>query len=346
MKITFKHIFALVIILIALFFLFFFPSCKNNKTGPLQTVFNEGFIQGTTYHITYLSPDGKDYHTEITKTLHEFDKSLSTFDSTSVISRINRNDSTVCVDSLFQVVFLVAKEVSEKTDGAFDITVGPLVRKWGFYNKHKTTVTQAMIDSILPFIGYQKVRLEKNKIHKDNPAIVLDANAIAQGFSCDIIAQLLDKKGVKNYMVEIGGEIKTRGKSPRGDAWKVGINQPIEDSTSTVNELQEIIRLTDMGLATSGNYRKFYYHNGKKYAHEIDPHTGYPVTHNLLSATIIEKDAITADAYATACMVMGLEKSLQLIEQLPDIEGYFIYKDKNGDNQTVYSRGFEKFIEK
>lgn len=345
MKIAFKHIFALIIIAIALIFLFLVPSCKNPQDS-LQKVFNEGFIQGTTYHITYLSPDGKDYHTEITKTLHEFDKSLSTFDSTSIISRINRNDSTVCVDSLFQVVFLVAKEVSEKTDGAFDITVGPLVRKWAFYNKHKTTVTQAMIDSLLPIIGYQKVRIEKNKIHKDNPAIILDANAIAQGFSCDIIALLLDKKGVENYMVEIGGEIKTRGKSPRGDAWKVGINQPIDDSTSTVSELQEIVRLNDVGLATSGNYRKFYYHNGKKYAHEIDPHTGYPVTHNLLSATIIAKDAITADAYATACMVMGLEKSLRLIEQLPDIEGYFIYKYDKKNTRTIYTKDFAKYLNK
>ncbi len=320
-------------------------ACKPKQATDFETIKLEGFVQGSTYHITYMDSLGRDLHTEIKAELKKFDQSMSVFDSSSVISRINRNEEGVQADSIFIEVFKKALEVSEKTDGAFDMTVGPLVRMWGFNNGQKITVTQTMVDSVKEFIGYRKASLNGTQLIKDDPRISLDANAIAQGYSCDLIAKFLEDKGIHNYMVEIGGEIMTRGGSPRGDNWKIGINKPIDDSTSTVSEIQEIVKLQNVGLATSGNYRKFYMHNGKKYAHEIDPHTGYPVTHNLLSATIIAPDCMTADAYATACMVLGLEKSQTLINSLPNIEGYFIYSTPDG-NKEVWTKGFEKYLSK
>lgn len=318
-------------------------ACKP-KQSEYETIKLQGFVQGSTYHITYMDSLGRDLHPEIKAELKKFDQSMSVFDSSSVISRINRNED-VQADSIFIEVFNKALEVSQKTDGAFDMTVGPLVRMWGFNNGKKITVTQAMVDSVKEFIGYQKVKLIGDSLVKEDPRISLDANAIAQGYSCDLIAKFLESKGIHNYMVEIGGEIMTRGESPRGDDWKIGINKPIDDSTSTISEIQEIVHIKNLGLNTSGNYRKFYMHNGKKYSHEIDPHTGYPVTHNLLSATIIAPDCMTADAYATACMVLGLEKSQALINSLPNIEGYFIYSTPDG-NKEVWTKGFEKYLDK
>jgi len=335
-----------LLLVITLFTLF---SCKKKEAqlaNGLKKVFIEGAIQGSTYHITYMSKDSANYQKEIVDVLNSFNKSLSVYDSLSIISRINRNDSTVEMDSFFKPVFIKAQEVSAKTNGAFDMTVGPLVHLWGFNNGKKITVTQAMLDSIKPVIGYQKVHLQGNKIVKDNPHVQLDANALAQGYSSDIIGKLLESKGVKNYMVEIGGEVICKGLSPRGDSWNLGINQPIDDSTGTVNEIQAVMKVNNMAVSTSGNYRKFYYHNGKKYSHEIDPHTGFPVTNNLLSVTVTAPDCITADAYATAFMVLGVVQSVHLLQTLPGIDAYFIYKDKNGKNKVLYTKGFEKYLAK
>lgn len=324
-------------------------SCsKKQETAAtqLQKVFLEGEVQGTTYHITYMHPDGENFHEEIMTLLKDFDNNFSVYDSLSVISRINRNDSTVQVDTLFKTMFRKAQEVSKKTNGAFDLTVGPLVKLWGFNNGKRITVTQDMVDSVKKVIGYEKVRIESDKIVKDSAGVMLDANAIAQGYSCDLVGKLLESKGVKNYMVEIGGEILCKGKSPRNSEWKIGINKPIEDSTSTVSEIQEIVLLSNIALATSGNYRKFYIHNGQKYGHEIDPSTGFPATHKLLSVTVTAPDCMTADAYATAFMVMGTVKSIHLLQKLPGIEAYFIYKNNEGTIRTLYTRGFWKLLER
>lgn len=323
-------------------------SCsKKQETAAtqLQKVFLEGEVQGTTYHITYMHPDGEDLHAEIKSLLKDFDANFSVYDSLSVISRINRNDSTVQVDTLFKTMFRKSEEVSKKTRGAFDLTVGPLVKLWGFNNGKRITVTQNMVDSVKPMIGYEKVRLVGNKIVKDRNDIQLDANAIAQGYSCDLVGKLLENNGVKHYMVEIGGEILCKGKSPRNSPWKVGINKPIDDSTSTISEIQDIVSLGNRALATSGNYRKFYIHNGQKFGHEIDPITGFPVTHKLLSVTVTAADCMTADAYATAFMVMGTVESIRLLQKLPGIEAYFIYKNNAGEIRTLYTRGFWKILD-
>ncbi|MDR1679876.1 MAG: FAD:protein FMN transferase [Prevotellaceae bacterium] len=323
-----------------------FFSCKKNENPALKKMYFEGAIQGTTYHISYLDSAGRDFHREILDTLHAFDRSLSLFDSMSVISRINRNDSTVRTDSLFRSVFRTAQEVSKKTYGYFDMTVGPLVRLWGFNNAKRITVTPRMIDSLRPYTGYQKVWLQGDRLIKYYPAIQLDANAIAQGYSCDLIGELLERKGIVNYLVEIGGEIATKGHNPQNSAWSVAISRPVDDSTSTINEIQQVIRVENCGLATSGNYRKFYMHNGQKFGHAINPFTGCPVTHNLLSVTVIAPTAIEADAYATAFMVMGISKSFELLKNLPKLEAYFIYRDKDNKMQVLYTRGFEKMLAK
>ncbi len=335
------------LLLLALFFLF---SCSKKKAivekAELRKVFLQGEVQGTYYHITYLHPTGKDYHKDIKDVLQGFDKNFSVFDSLSLISRINRNEENTILNNQFIELFTIAQEVSKNTHGAFDLTVSPLVKLWGFNNGKRITVNQSMINRIMPQVGYQKVQLNGDKILKENPKTTLDANAIAQGYSCDLVANLLIKRGVQNYMVEIGGEVITKGNSPRGDSWKIGINKPIEDSTNLVSEIEDVVLLKDMALATSGNYRKFYYLNGKKFGHEIDPITGWPIHHNLLSVSVIAPTCIKADAYATAFMVLGVEKSIHILQKLTDIEAYFIYSDENGKNKTIYTRGFWGYLEK
>ena len=221
-----RNVITLVMIVIAIVFLFFYPS-KNKFT----TIKFGGTVQGTFYTITYLSPDDVNYQAEIAQILKDFEHSMSVYDSASTISRINRNDSAVHTDSIFNTIFRKAQEISKITGGAFDITVGPLCQLWGFYNNERIEVTQQMIDEILLYTGYQKVRLENNTILKDDERITLDANAIAKGFSCDLVGNFLEEKGIKNYLVEIGGEIKTKGNNPHKKAWAVGINKAIDDKT-------------------------------------------------------------------------------------------------------------------
>lgn len=304
-----------------------------------------GFVHGTIYNITYESPEGQSYQKEYEKEFKNFDLSLSTFEKNSIISRINRNEKNVILDDNFKTVFNAGEQISKHTDGAFDMTVAPLVNAWGFgFDKHKS-VTEAEVKEIMKNMGYWKVKIQNNRLIKQNNKIMLDASAIAKGYSSDVVARLLEKHGVKNYMVEIGGECAIKGKNAKGERWSIGITKPQDDSTQNQQEIQNIVFLNEGGLATSGNYRQFYYKNGKKYAHTIDPKTGHPVNHSLLSATIHAKDCMTADAYATACMVMGVEKSIKLIEATPGLEGYFIYSDKKNKYDTKMTSGFKKFLE-
>ena len=238
----------------------------------------------------------------------------------------------------------LAQQISAETEGAFDITVAPLVNAWGFGFKHSIDIAPNVIDSLRQFVGYQKTRMEGGKIVKDDERLMLDCSAIAKGYGVDVVARTLDQKGVKHYMVDIGGEVVLKGKSPRMKDWRIGINKPIEDSLSVNQELQTILEISDIGMATSGNYRKFYYKDGKRYAHTIDPRLGTPVQHNILSATVLAKDCTTADAYATAFMVMGLEKALDFCQKHPELNAYFIC-DGEGDSYEIhYTPGMEKYI--
>ena len=246
------------------------------------------------------------------------------------------------MDEMFAEVFNRAMEISKETDGAFDITVAPLVNAWGFGFKNGEHPTAHTIDSLLATIGYQRVALVGSKVVKKDRRTMLDCSSIAKGYGCDRVAQLLRDKGISNFMVEIGGEVVTQGINPERLPWKIGVTKPIDDSLNTNNQIQTVLNVTDKAMATSGNYRNFYYKNGKKYAHTIDPKTGYPVQHNILSATVLAADCTTADAYATAFMVLGMERSQAILQKHPELMAYFIYTDHKGNNAVWFTKGLIK----
>jgi len=319
-------------------------SCKQK-----QYFHNEGIAFGTSYHITYNATE--DLQKEMEAEMDKFNTSLSTYSPNSTISRFNQSGTEpfdLSKDPWMLKMVQESLRFSELSNGAFDITVAPLVDLWGFGPKAKSDPTQAKIDSIRNFVGYKLLKLDKDQLTKSDPRIQLDCGAIAGGYASDIIAEFLHKQGIDDYMVEIGGEIVLSGKNPKGGKWRIGINKPIDDSTSTNNEVEKLLVLTDKALSTSGNYRSFYVKDGKKYAHTIDPHTGYPVQHSLLSATIIADDCLTADALATACMVVGVDSSMTMIESLHSkgVEAFFIYNEGGPDNKIKYTSGFKAFLEK
>lgn len=318
----------------------FFLSCTEKQGDSLIKITGEA--QGTTYSIAYLSSEVIDYKKSIDSLLRIIDTSLSTWVSSSIVSRVNKNDSTVKPDQHFINVFNKAIEVSELTSGDFDITVGPIINAWGFGFSKKEKIDSLLIDSLLKNIGYKMVRLKNDKLIKDKGSIQLDFNAIAQGYSVDVLGDLLEAKGITDYFIELGGEVIAKGHKQGGEKWKIGIDSPDENNTDE-RKIKAIIQLENKALATSGNYRKFYIENGRKYSHIIDPHTGYPAKHHLLSASIIAPDCMTADAFATAFMVMGVEKSKEFLSKHQELglEAYFIY-DEDGKWKTYISEGIKK----
>jgi thiamine biosynthesis lipoprotein len=314
---------------------------RQQQAMPYQL--NKGPVFGTFYTINYQSD--KDYHEEIKAALQDVDDALSMFNEQSIISHINRGDDGEAND-MFMEVFNKAMEVSKETDGAFDITVAPLVNAWGFGFKNGEMPTRQQVDSIRQFIGWKKVTAEGKTIKKTDRRVMLDCSAIAKGYGVDVVARLLKDKGITNFMVEIGGEIITKGISPKRVPWKIGVIKPTEDSLQTSGEYQTILNVTDKAMATSGNYRNFYYKGGKRYAHTIDPKTGYPVQHNILSATVLAKDCATADAYATSFMVMGLEGAKVILERHPELMAYLIYNDQDNNLAVWYSPSMKDKIER
>ncbi|MDE6633996.1 MAG: FAD:protein FMN transferase, partial [Bacteroidaceae bacterium] len=229
-------------------------------------------------------------------------------------------------------------EISKATDGSFDVTVAPLVNAWGFGFKNGTLPDSAQVDSILQFVGWQKVCLEANLLKKADSRMVLDFSAIAKGFGVDQVANLFRRKGIENFMIEIGGEVVVHGTNPKGTAWNIGVNKPVEDSTSTNKEIQAVLSLQDGAMATSGNYRNYYIDKeGRKVAHTINPHSGYPVQHSILSSTVFAPTCSMADAFATSFMVMGLERAKKVLKTHPELQAYFIYADEQNKLQTWYS---------
>ena len=304
----------------------------QQRPAPYQK--DEGFIFGTVYHITYQNDNNLKQNIEAE--LDKVNKTFSTFDSTSIISLINQN-KPVKINDMFAEIFDLSEEISTETEGAFDITVAPLVNVWGFGFKSGQKPTKEKIDSLRLLVGYNKVKLYENGVKKKNPKIMLDCSAVAKGYGSDIVARYLREQGVKNFMVEIGGEIVTSGLSENRLPWKIGVTKPSDNKTDMNQEVETILNVTDKAMATSGNYRNFYYKGGKKYAHTIDPKTGYPVQHSLLSATVLAKNCATADAYATSFMVMGVEKAEALLEKHPELMAYFIYAGPKGELKTWYS---------
>ncbi len=333
MRIKFNFLLLIAIVLIT--------SCQ---TPNKKYYFDEGAIFGTFYHIVYEHSANANLHDEIMAKMLEFDLSLSTYKPQSVISKVNNNDSTVVLDDYFLKVMKRADEISKVTNGAFDMTVAPLANAWGFGFKNKLDPELIPVDSLLEVVGYTKVRLEAGKVIKNDKRIMFDASAIAKGYGVDVVADFLESKAITNYMIEIGGEIRAKGTNNKGRIWRVGIDKPIDDPSTMSREIQDVIQLENSALATSGNYRQFYIKDGKKYAHTIDPRLGYPVQHSLLSATVVAPDCMSADAYATSFMVLGLKESIAIVENDSLLEAYFIYTDSLGNYNTYKSEKIKDLI--
>ena len=314
---------------------------RQQRSTPYQH--DKGQVFGTFYHITYQNDTS--LNNDILAELAKVDSALSMFNDKSIISRINRGED-VKTNEMFDTVFNLAENIADNTNGAFDITVAPLVIAWGFGFKTGNPPTKAAIDSLRSIVGYKKVALRNNRITKTDPRVMLDCSAIAKGYGCDVVAHLLQRHGIENYMVEIGGEVVTHGISEKRLPWKIGVTKPTDDSLAVDKELQTVLNVKNMAMATSGNYRNFYYKNGKKYAHTIDPKTGYPVQHNILSATVLAKHCAEADAYATSFMVMGLDGAKKTLENHPELMAYLIYADHKGNMQVWYSPSMKDKIQK
>lgn len=303
----------------------------------------EGYTQGTTFHMIYMDDQQRDFENEIIELLKKFDRSVSTYDTTSIISRINRNDTTAVVDSFFITCFTEAKKIWKDTYGDFDPTVLPLVNMYGFGPAKKSHVETSRIDSLLEFVGFEKITLEKGHVVKKDPRVSLDFNAFAQGYSVDVIADFLSEQGISSYMVEIGGELVVHGKRPDGDNWWVGIEQPIENKEGE-NQIYSYAEVVDRAVATSGNYRRFVIEDGVKYTHQIDPKTGLPSRNNLLSATVFADDCLHADAIATALLVMGLDGVKAFLEAHSEYDAYLIYSNDIGGYEVFQTPRLSEMI--
>lgn len=304
-----------------------------------------GEAQGTTFEITYYDSLDRNFLPEILALLSDFDQSVSTYQENSVISRINRNEKKVCVDTYFKTCFNKAKEIWKATDGAFDPTVYPLVNAWGWGPGNKMEITSHLIDSLLKFVGFDKIKLKGNRISKSDPRVSLDFNAFAQGYSVDVVAAFLRNKGVYSYIVEIGGEVYAGEAPPGKEYWTVSIEQPL-DNKLTKNPGMLEVKLVNRAVATSGNNRKFIIEDGVKYAHHLDPRTGYPAKNNLLAVSVFSPECITSDATATGILVMGYERCMEYLKLHPELQVVLVYSSRDGVVNTYVSPGLEKmFVE-
>lgn len=331
-----KVFFSLLLALAAVIFV----SCKE-KDSRVEL---RGKAQGTYYSIIYYGH--KDYQPQIDSILDAFDQSASLWVENSLLRQINSN-TTDSLDAILAEMFAQSEEINEYTGGAFDCTVGKLVRAWGFGFDKRSEMTASLIDSLKQYTGQGIVNVtEEKRLQKKYPETEIDFNAIAQGYVVDLIADFFAQEGVENFLVDVGGEVIARGQKPDGSSWGVGIERPAPDMNSP-QEVELVINLDNMSVVTSGNYRKYYEKDGVKYSHTIDPATGRPVEHSLLSVSVVDKYAWRADALATSFMVMGLEKSLQFIDSHrddPQVQSVFFIYDDNGEMKTFATSEFEKII--
>ncbi|HSJ67811.1 MAG TPA: FAD:protein FMN transferase [Anditalea sp.] len=342
-----KNIIYSIILLLVVFIVFLYR--KNLQDPNLPTTAEEsnkivvtGQTMGTTYRAVYLDEQRRDFKEEIDSILVAFNQSLSTYIPDSEISRFNRNDTLQIKSEFFYPVLAASKQIFEETGGAFDPTIGTLTNIWGFGPEGAQQKDTVEIRDILRIVDFNLVSFDQSQVVKQRTGVQLDFSAIAKGYGVDVVADFLQSKGIINLLVEIGGELVGRGVNEHGELWKIGINQPDEESAA--DELNTVIALQDQGLATSGNYRNFYIRDGIKYSHTISPFTGFPVRHGLLSATVLAENCMLADAYATAFMVMGTEEAISLQQQLGNIEIFLIFNDQEGNLDTYVSEGLKPFI--
>jgi len=328
-----------LLLILSLFLSFY--SCQQKDA--LILVRFSGEAQGTYYAVTYYDSEGSNYQVDIDSILSVFDLSVSTYKPQSIISLINRNDPGVVPDEIFTDIFVRAMSISEQTEGAFDVTIAPLVNAWGFGFTDRMKVEKRMVDSLLNFVGWEKIHLKNGKLVKVYPEVQLDFNAIAQGYSVDLLGEFFESKGIDHYLIDIGGEVLARGHKPDGKKWTIGIEKPAENWDDP-RELKARVELEDQALATSGSYRKYFEEDGVRYSHTIDPTTGYPVDHSLLSVSVKTFDCCTADAYATAFLIMGLEKTKEFLKSHPDLDVYLIYSDSQGNLLSYMTQGIAEIL--
>jgi len=321
------------LILVFVFSSLIFFSC-GDKSRELHQVSFRGVVFGTYYSVSYFSYDEISYQAGIDSLFNDFNQSVSYYVPNSVISRINRNETDL-MDDYFKTVLTASLQIAELTDGAFDPTVSPLVNAWGFGFTDREQMDQSKIDSLMNFIGYENIEIVGDRIIKAFPQLQLDFNAIAKGYASDLAGNYLAGRGVESYMVEIGGDLVTRGKKADGTFWRIGLEEPAKDMFAE-QEWAFLVEMDNRAVATSGSYRKFYEDGGQRFSHTIDPKTGRPVEHNLLSVSVFADDCMIADAYATAFMVMGLEKSQEFLDSGNDLDAFFIYS-VDGDEYATYT---------
>ena len=328
-----KYICSLLLILLV--------SCSSNENAYRMTT-NFGYAQGTSYSIKYMTINDKDYYHQIDSLFLVLDASLSTYLPSSLISLLNEGDTTLSLDNHFVNVFSASQEISAKTKGLFDCTVAPLVNIWGFGTEAAADEVDTLkILKIVEQIGYEKLSLKGDSLLSNPEGMTIDFNALAQGYTVDVIASFLESKNVSDYLIEVGGEIGVSGLNSREKEWVIGIDKPTKDIDQS-DRFQLKLTLTDKSLATSGNYRKFYEKNNQIYSHTINPKTGFPVQHALLSATVIADDCMTADAYATAFMVMGVGETQDFLESDSTLEAFLIFTNEDRQWETWSSKGFEE----
>ncbi|MCX7986831.1 MAG: FAD:protein FMN transferase [Bacteroidales bacterium] len=336
-----KKVFFYVLVLISLQI---FPLNRHLAISQNSYLKISGYTQGTTYHITYQNTLNRNLESEVEKRLRIIDELFSIYNPNSLVSTINKSNKPVKVPLLFENLLKRSFEIYRETHGAFDITVGPLVEAWGFGPSGRKNPSAQQIDSLLTVVGHDKIKLKKHMVIKADGRVRLDFNAVAQGYTVDFLAQYFDSLGIPNYMIEVGGELIAKGVNASGQPWRIGIESPSENNQNQGELIQKIISVTNMAVSTSGNYRKFYVSNGVKYAHTIDPKTGYPARNTLLSVTIVAPNCTDADAYATACMVMGIDKAKQFVKNRPQIGAYFIYSGPKGEYLEFMTENFKALI--
>lgn len=316
-------------------------SCTENTSKVVENR-NAGEALGTSYSIIYQADQKFDYQKEIDSVFETINHSLSTYLPDSDISRINNGDTTVVVDHMFEEVFNLSKEVYDRTNGYFDPTVGVLVNAWGFGPGKQIQLDSAKVDSLMNYVGFDKVRLTaKNKIEKSSSFIRFDFNAIAKGYAIDRLAEMMDARNIQNYLLEVGGEIVAKGENQiKQKPWGVGIDDP---QNKEGRSLKKLIRLKNKAMASSGNYRKFRIDaaTGQKYVHTVNPKTGFTKNGKTLAANVLASTCAEADAYATAFMAMELDKAIEIINANKELEGYIIYLDEKGETQEFMTEGFE-----
>jgi FAD:protein FMN transferase len=315
-------------------------SCVDS-TPNKKIVTNFGNTQGTNYSIKYLSPNGINYQNDIDSIFKAVDLSLSTYINESIISKINRNENVI-IDSIFTRVFNMSLKIAHETNGSFDPTIAPLVNFWGFGFEEISNKNENILVNLMHSVGYKKISIKDGYIIKENSNTQIDFNAIAQGFTVDLIGEYLQKIGLTNYMIEIGGELKCSGLNADEKPWRIGIDKPSEEIQKERH--LAIIEVSNKSVASSGNYRKLKIdqETGIKYAHTINPKTGMPTITDLLSVTIVSESCMQADAIATACMVMGKEKSINYIISKPQIDALLIYSGPKGEWIKYQTEGFKK----